>query len=66
VRFVDLEAAIVTTKSEAGRTIRVLERPGLWNGAMAGWNTAFVEVPLETFSPVKTLLDLLRAEHQSA
>ena len=42
----------------------VLERPGLWNGAMAGWNTVFVEVPIETFSPVKTILDLLRPEHQ--
>lgn len=63
-RFVDTEATIVTSKSEGGREIKVLERPGLWNGAMAGWNTAFVEVPLDTFTPVKTVLDLLRPEHQ--
>ena len=63
-RFVDPEAAIVTSKAVAGRERRVLERPGLWNGAMAGWLTAFVEVPLATFSPVKTVFDLLRTEHQ--
>ncbi len=63
-RFVDRDAVIVSAKREAGREIRVLERPGLWNGAMAGWNTALVEVPLLTFSPVKTVLDLLRPEHQ--
>jgi hypothetical protein len=62
-RFVDHEAVIVTRKLEAGREVRVLERPGLWNGAMAGWNTVFVEVPIETFTPVKTIGDLLRAEH---
>jgi hypothetical protein len=64
-RFVDHGASIVTRKSEAGREISVLERPGLWNGAMAGWNTVFVEVPLETFTPVKTLGDLLRDEHRT-
>ncbi len=63
-RFVDEDAVIVTVKSAGGRELKALERPGLWNGAMAGWNTAFVEVPLETFSPVKTVLDLLRDEHQ--
>lgn len=63
-RFVDPDAAIVTSKNEEGREIRVLERPGLWNGAMAGWNTVFVEVPIETFTPVKTLLDLVRDEHR--
>ncbi|NIM00508.1 MAG: DUF4301 family protein, partial [Acidobacteria bacterium] len=62
--YIDEETAIVTSKSVAGRDIRVLERPGLWNGAMAGWNTIFVEVPLETFTPVKSVLDLLRPEHQ--
>ncbi|HKH46012.1 MAG TPA: DUF4301 family protein [Thermoanaerobaculia bacterium] len=41
-----------------------MERPGLWNGAMAEWNTVFVEVPDATFAPVKTVLDLLRPEHQ--
>jgi hypothetical protein len=63
-RFVDQRAVIVTAKSEAGREVRVLERPGLWNGAMAHWNTMFVEVPIATFSPVKTVRDLLRSEHQ--
>jgi len=47
-----------------GKDLKALEVPGLWNGAMAGWNTVFVEVPLSTFSPVKTILDLLRREHQ--
>lgn len=63
-RFVDPDAAIVTRKSDGRHDLRVLERPGLWNGAMAGWNTVFVEVPLETFTPVKSVLDLLRPEHQ--
>jgi hypothetical protein len=63
-RFVDPDAGIVTRKSEGGRELHALERPGLWNGAMARWNSVFVEVPLETFSPVKTVLDLLRDEHQ--
>lgn len=64
LRWADPEAYIVTTKQWAGREVRVLERPGLWNGGMAGWTTVFVEVPLETFSPVKSVLDLLRPEHQ--
>jgi hypothetical protein len=63
-RCIDAETCIVTRKSAGGRTIRVLERPGLWNGSMAGWNTAFVEVPLETFNPVKSINDLLRPSHQ--
>jgi hypothetical protein len=62
--YVDPDAAIVTRKSSAGRDVLALERPGLWNGAMAGWNTIFVEVPLDTFTPVKSVLDLLRPEHQ--
>ncbi len=61
--YVDPRTSFVTDKQQDGRTVRVLERPGLWNGAMAGWNTAFVEVPAETFTPVKTLLDLLRPGH---
>jgi hypothetical protein len=65
-RYVDPAAVIVTRKSSGGRELKVLERPGLWNGAMARWNTAFVEVPLATFTPVKTVLDLLRPEHQPA
>jgi hypothetical protein len=64
-RFVDPDAAFVSTKSEAGRELRVLERPGLWNGAMAGWNTIFVEIPAATFAPVKSIFDLLRVEHQT-
>jgi hypothetical protein len=63
-RFVDERAAIVTRKSAGGRELLALERPGLWNGAMADWNTVFVEVPLAVFNPVKTVLDLLRPEHQ--
>ena len=63
-RYVDPEAVIVTRKSDGAGRYKVLERPGLWNGAMARWNTLFVEVPSETFSPVKTVLDLLRDEHQ--
>lgn len=64
-RFVDERAAIVTRKSHAGRELLALERPGLWNGAMARWHTRFVEVPLEVFNPVKTVFDLLRPEHQA-
>lgn len=63
-RFIDRDAVIVTRKSAEGRDLKAQERPGLWNGAMAGWNTVFVEVPIETFSPVKSVLDLLRPEHQ--
>jgi hypothetical protein len=63
-QFVDRDAVVIATKSHEGRTLQALERPGLWNGAMAGWNTLCVEVPGETFAPVKTLFDLLRPEHQ--
>ncbi|HEY5998947.1 MAG TPA: DUF4301 family protein, partial [bacterium] len=63
--FVDPEAVIVTRRSAGGRELLALERPGLWNGAMARWNTVFVEVPLAVFNPVKTLFDLLRPEHQA-
>jgi hypothetical protein len=62
--FVDERAVIVTRKSSGGRDLLALERPGLWNGAMAHWNSVFVEVPLEAFHPVKTVNDLLRREHQ--
>jgi hypothetical protein len=61
--FVDAHAAFVATKVQDGRTLTVLERPGLWNGGMAGWNTVCVEVPGSTFAPVKTVLDLLRPQH---
>lgn len=63
-RYIDDDAVIVTRKSVGTDPQRVLERPGLWNGAMARWTTLFVEVPIETFSPVKTVLDLVRDEHQ--
>lgn len=63
--FVDQSAVFLSTKSYEGRDLLALERPGLWNGAMAWWNTIFVEVPASTFAPVKTVLDLLRPEHQS-
>ena len=49
---------------EDGKDLKALELPGLWNGAMSDWNTVFVEVPLETFNPVKTVNDLLRDQHQ--
>ena len=62
-RFVDERAVFVAKKTHEGRTLLALERPGLWNGAMAHWETVFVEVPKETFAPVKTILDLLRPEH---
>ena len=63
-RFTDPDAVIFARKSHGGRPLLALERPGLWNGGMARWNTVFVEVPLETFTPVKTVGDLLRPEHQ--
>lgn len=63
-RFVDHGTAIVTSKTQNGQPIRILERPGLWNGAMAGWHTVFVELPASTFNPVKTVFDLLRPAHQ--
>jgi hypothetical protein len=65
-RFVDPATVFIAAKSHEGRPLQALERPGLWNGAMAGWNTVFVEIPNATFAPVKTILDLLRPEHQEA
>lgn len=62
--YADPERVFVSEKSEGGRPLRALEWPGLWNGGMAGWNTVFVEVPLETFHPVKTVVDLLRPAHR--
>lgn len=62
--FRDPETGFISTKSHGGREIKALEHPGLWNGSMARWNTIFVEVPTVTFSPVKTVLDLLRKEHR--
>jgi len=63
-RFIDENAVFLSNKSRGGRQLKALERPGLWNGAMAFWNTIFVEVPAETFSPVKTVVDLLDDVHQ--
>jgi hypothetical protein len=65
-RFVDQQAVCISRKSEKGRDLLALELPGLWNGAMAHWNTVFVEVPIETFNPVKTVRDLLRSQHLPA
>lgn len=62
--FVDPNTGFITYKSKGGRELKALELPGLWNGAMAWWNTLFVEVPVATFNPVKTVNDLLRPEHQ--
>jgi len=64
-KYVDPEAGFISSKSYQGRELKALEAPGLWNGAMSDWNTIFVEVPLETFNPVKTVLDLLRPAHQA-
>jgi hypothetical protein len=63
-QFVNADTAFVTEKAADGRTLIALERPGLWNGSMAGWNTLCVEVPASTFAPVKTVFDLLRPQHQ--
>ena len=65
LRHVDQEAGFISSKSFQGRELKALEMPGLWNGAMSDWNTLFVEVPLETFNPVKVVLDLLRPAHQA-
>ncbi len=64
VKYVDKNTGFISSKSKSGRELKALELPGLWNGAMSDWNTVFVEVPLETFNPVKTVNDLLRPEHQ--
>ena len=62
--FVDPQTGFISQKSKNGRELLALELPGLWNGAMSDWSTVFVEVPLETFNPVKTVNDLLREQHQ--
>lgn len=64
-KFIDQDSYFVVEKSLGGTNIKAMERPGLWNGAMADWNTLFVEVPVRTFNPVKTVNDLLRPMHQS-
>jgi hypothetical protein len=62
--YVDKSTCFISQKSKDGKELKALELPGLWNGAMADWLTVFVEVPVETFNPVKTVNDLLRKEHQ--
>lgn len=63
-KHVDPATGFISEKSSHGRPLRALELPGLWNGAMSDWNTAFVEVPIDTFNPVKTVNDLLRPAHR--
>lgn len=63
-RYVDKKTGFISSKSKYGRELKALELPGLWNGAMSHWNTLFVEVPVATFNPVKTVNDLLRDAHQ--
>lgn len=64
VKYVDKATGFISYKSKNGKDLKALELPGLWNGAMSDWNTIFVEVPLSTFNPVKTVNDLLREQHQ--
>ena len=64
LRYVDRNTGFISLKSKNGKELKALELPGLWNGAMSDWNTIFVEVPLDTFNPVKTVNDLLRPQHQ--
>ena len=63
-RYVDPATGFISHKSKDGRELKALELPGLWNGAMSDWSTVFVEVPLSTFNPVKTVNDLYRDQHQ--
>ena len=63
-KFVDPTTGFISQKSKSGKELQALELPGLWNGAMSDWSTIFVEVPLSTFNPVKTVNDLLRDQHQ--
>ena len=64
VNYVDKATGFISYKSKGGKELKALELPGLWNGSMSDWNTVFVEVPLSTFNPVKTVNDLLREQHQ--
>lgn len=65
-KYIDPDTGFISKKSKNGKNLKALELPGLWNGAMSDWNTIFVEVPLATFNPVKTVNDLLRKEHQQS
>ncbi|MFW6257773.1 MAG: DUF4301 family protein, partial [Prolixibacteraceae bacterium] len=62
-KYTDPETGFISKKSKDGKDLKAQELPGLWNGAMSNWNTLFVEVPVKTFNPVKTVNDLLREEH---
>lgn len=64
LKYVNPQTGFISHKSKNGKELKALELPGLWNGAMSDWNTVFVEVPSETFNPVKTVNDLLRPQHQ--
>jgi len=64
MQFRDPETGFISHKSKEGKPLKALELPGLWNGAMSDWITLFVDVPVITFNPVKTVNDLLREEHQ--
>ncbi len=63
-KYVDPDTGFISSKSKDGKELKALELPGLWNGAMSDWSTIFVEVPLSTFNPVKTVNDLYREQHQ--
>ncbi len=65
-KYCDPQTGFISVKSKDGRELKAQELPGLWNGAMARWNTVFVEVPIATFNPVKSVNDLLRPQHQGA
>jgi len=65
LEFSDPKTGLITIKSSDGKELKAQELPGLWNGSMSDWSTLFVEVPIETFNPVKTVNDLLRKEHQA-
>ena len=64
IQFIDHKAGFIVAKNKNGKDLKAYELPGLWNGAMAKWITVFVEVPLLTFNPVKTVNDLLKSPHQ--
>lgn len=64
LKYVDKNSGFISMKSKNGKELKALELPGLWNGAMSDWNTVFIEVPIDTFNPVKTVNDLLRPQHQ--
>lgn len=64
-KFIDTNSGFIVEKNKQGKPIKGYELPGLWNGAMANWNSIFVEVPLITFNPVKTVNDLLKPAHQN-